>query len=241
MIRRILKEARFTIDENDYKDIISLHELVEYLNNKYKIDNQSDLIDDVTAWQGLLPLNDCYLPVEAHTDDNGDTWFGVSDVESYLDTDFYSFAESYNYDDIKEYLQKDCLTEFCFERMKDFLSYMLETYIPDEWSKELELPCNKIDIDHIIETGSDRVLNLLSDAAKKLKDEIISYYQPSLHKINNVKEEAVLKLENAVSKISELQELSSISNKLSDKTKSSIAKIYRNIESIKKQLNALGF
>ena len=184
-ISEMIKRRRVFKEQEDRKEINTMQDLVDYLQNDYHLVYDTSL-DDLQElgfdfWNDAIDTGGrCVLNIDAHVDDRDKVWFGITDfkVGYFDDMDYNEWAKSilkWNNISEKDILSEDDINEMVGNAVDDMLRND-DIYV-DYFSKDISLPCDKKDIDNVIRENKERIEDNIYRAEKRLFDEIESICQ----------------------------------------------------------------
>lgn len=184
-ISEMIKRRRVFKEQEDRKEINTMQDLVDYLQNDYHLVYDTSL-DDLQElgfdfWNDAIDTGGrCVLKIDAHVDDRDKVWFGITDfkVGYFDDMDYNEWAKSilkWNNISEKDILSEDDINEMVGNAVDDMLRND-DIYV-DYFSKDISLPCDKKDIDNVIRENKERIEDNIYRAEKRLFDEIESICQ----------------------------------------------------------------
>ena len=170
MIKRTVRNRYFKESDN-HKEINTMQDLVDYISDEYRFIVDTDL-DDLDSWGAELESSSGRFAtkINAHTDDDGDVWFGCDYIKSFItDIDERDAKQLLNHYGIQknDRISEDEIEEMVYDAVDELLNDNMS--YSDFFSDDVKLPCNKKDIDNEIIRGE----HYLDEISDKLEDDLI--------------------------------------------------------------------
>ena len=158
-ISEMIKRRRVIKEQEDRKEINTMQELVDYLDDEFHLVDSADDLEGLDSWSSELETGGiANLKINAHTDDDGVVWFGCDYVKQGMfdaDKDWAEDILRYNRVSNSDRVSEDDIREMVGEAVDEMLRSD-DSYF-DGFSKDVKLPCSKKAIDNEIRRGKDYI------------------------------------------------------------------------------------